>query len=137
MFQNCFGHILPSLSASSQALHVPGGAYKVTGISHIYSSVKINCVSPFTESQNHRMVGVGRDLCGSSSPTLLSKQGHLQQASSALAGDLHTYAGLPGGLILHLTLLFPAMLSQQECSSGKDEGAYNWIFIHIQGSNSR
>jgi len=31
-----------------------------------------------TESQNHRMVGVGRDLCGSSSPTLLPKQGHLQ-----------------------------------------------------------
>jgi len=27
-------------------------------------------------SQNHRMVGVGRDLCGSSSPTLLPKQGH-------------------------------------------------------------
>jgi len=26
-------------------------------------------------SQNHRMVGVGRDLCGSSSPTLLPKQG--------------------------------------------------------------
>jgi len=32
----------------------------------------------FTESQNQRMVGVGRDLCGSSSPTLLPKQGHLQ-----------------------------------------------------------
>jgi len=31
-----------------------------------------------TESQNHRIVGVGRDLCGSSSPTLLPKQGHLQ-----------------------------------------------------------
>jgi len=31
-----------------------------------------------TESQNHRMVGLGRDLCGSSSPTLLPKQGHLQ-----------------------------------------------------------
>jgi len=29
-------------------------------------------------SQNHRMFGVGRDLCGSSSPILLSKQGHLQ-----------------------------------------------------------
>ena len=28
-----------------------------------------------TESQNHRMLGVGRDLCGSSSPTLLLKQG--------------------------------------------------------------
>jgi len=34
-----------------------------------------------TVSQNHRMVGVGRDLCGSSSPTLLLKQGHLQQAA--------------------------------------------------------
>jgi len=33
----------------------------------------------FTESQNHRIVGVGRDLCGSSSPTPLPKQGHLQQ----------------------------------------------------------
>jgi len=35
-----------------------------------------------TESQNHRMVGVGRDLWGSSSPTLLPKQSHLQQAAS-------------------------------------------------------
>ena len=33
-----------------------------------------------TESQNHRMVGVGRDLCGSPNPTPLPKQGHLQQA---------------------------------------------------------
>jgi len=31
-------------------------------------------------SQNHRMVGVGRDLCGSSSPALPPKQGHLQLA---------------------------------------------------------
>ena len=37
-----------------------------------------------TESQNHRMVGVGRDLCGSSSPTLLPKQGYLQQAAQDL-----------------------------------------------------
>ena len=34
-----------------------------------------------TESQNHSMFGVGRDLCGSSSPTLPPKQGHLQQAA--------------------------------------------------------
>ena len=34
-----------------------------------------------TESQNHRMVGIGRHLCGSPSPTLLLKQGHLQQAA--------------------------------------------------------
>ena len=27
------------------------------------------CLQLFTESQNHRIVGVGRDLCGSSSPT--------------------------------------------------------------------
>jgi len=30
------------------------------------------------------MVGVGKDLCGSSSPTLLLKQGHLQQAAQDL-----------------------------------------------------
>jgi len=30
------------------------------------------------------MVGVGRDLCGSSSPTPLLKQGHLQQAAQDL-----------------------------------------------------
>ena len=34
--------------------------------------------------QYHRIVGVGRDLCGSSSPTLLPKQGHLQQAAQDL-----------------------------------------------------
>ena len=32
----------------------------------------------------HRMAGIGRDLCGSSSPTLLPKQGHLQQAAQYL-----------------------------------------------------
>ena len=37
------------------------------------------CFSPLhSRSQNHRIVGVGRDLCGSSSPTPLPKQGHLQ-----------------------------------------------------------
>ena len=30
------------------------------------------------------MVGVGRELCGSSSPTPLPKQGHLQQAAQDL-----------------------------------------------------
>ena len=37
-----------------------------------------------TESQNHRIVGVGRDLCGSPSPTPLPKQGHPQQAAQDL-----------------------------------------------------
>ena len=42
---------------------------------------------PAIESQNHRIVaGVGRDLCGSSSPTLLLKQGHLQQAAQFCFG---------------------------------------------------
>ena len=34
-----------------------------------------------TESQNHRMSGVGRDLWGSPSPTPLLKQGHPEQAA--------------------------------------------------------
>ena len=36
------------------------------------------------ESQNHRIAGVGRDLCGSSSPTPLPKQGHPEQAAQDL-----------------------------------------------------
>ena len=41
------------------------------------------------------MVGVGRDLCGSSSPTLLPKQGHLQQAVLNISreGDSTTSLG--------------------------------------------
>ena len=35
-------------------------------------------------SQSHSMVGVGRDICGSPSPTPLLKQGHLQQAAQDL-----------------------------------------------------
>jgi len=35
-------------------------------------------------SQNHRMVGVGKDLWGSSSPPTLPKQGHLEQAAQDL-----------------------------------------------------
>jgi len=38
----------------------------------------------FTEPQNHTTFGVRRDLCGSSSPTPLPKQGHLQQAAQDL-----------------------------------------------------
>ena len=35
----------------------------------------------YSKSQNHRMLEVVRDLWGSSSPTPLPKQGHLQQAA--------------------------------------------------------
>ena len=63
-----------------------------------------------TESQNHRIVGVGRDLCGSSSPTLLPKQGHLQQAAQDLVHvgleylqrrRLHNLPGQPGPGLRH------------------------------------
>jgi len=40
--------------------------------------------APPTESQNHGIFGVGRDLCGSSSPTPVPKQGHLSQAAQDL-----------------------------------------------------
>ena len=42
-----------------------------------------SCVA-MPESQNHRMFGVGRDLCGSSGPTPLPKQGHPEQAAQGL-----------------------------------------------------
>ena len=56
------------------------------------------------------MVGVGRDLCGSSSPTPLAKQGHLQQAAQDLvqAGleyfqrrRLHNLSGQPVPVLCH------------------------------------
>jgi len=37
-----------------------------------------------TVAQNHRLVRVGRDLCGSPSPTPLLKQGHLHLAAQDL-----------------------------------------------------
>ena len=61
-------------------------------------------------SQNHRVTEVGRDLCGSSSPTLLPKQGHLQQAAQDLvqAGleylqrrRLHNRPGQPVPVLRH------------------------------------
>jgi len=54
------------------------------------------------EVQNHRMVGVGRDLCGSSSPSLLLKQGHLQQAAEDLvqAGTSEDNSLLRSGYVL-------------------------------------
>ena len=63
-----------------------------------------------SESQNHRMVGVGRDLCGSSSTTPLPKQGHLHQAAQDLvqAGleylqrrRLHNSPGQPVPVLCH------------------------------------
>ena len=63
-----------------------------------------------TQTQNHGMAGVGRDLCGSSSPSLLPKQGHLQQAAQDLvqAGleylqrrRLHSLPGQPGPGLHH------------------------------------
>jgi len=61
-------------------------------------------------TQNHRTVGVGRDLCGSSGPTPLLKQGHLQQATQDLvqAGleylqrrRLHHLPGQPVPVLRH------------------------------------
>jgi len=45
----------------------------------IYGSLSSSMQEFSATSQNHRMVGVGRELCGSADPTLLPKQGHLQQ----------------------------------------------------------
>jgi len=61
-------------------------------------------------SQNHRIVGVGRDLCGSSSPSSLPKQGCLQQAAQNLvqAGleylqrrRIHSLSGHPVPVLRH------------------------------------
>ena len=59
---------------------------------------------------DHRMFGVGRDLCGSSSPTPLPRQGHLQQAAQDLVQvgleylqrrRLHNLPGQPVPVLRH------------------------------------
>jgi len=66
-------HILPPASRA-----LPGAVQHACPQYH--SSQQITS----KEGKNHRMVGVARDLCGSSSPTFLPKQGHLQQAAQDL-----------------------------------------------------
>ena len=64
----------------------------------------------FTESQSHRTFGLGRDLCGSSSPIPLLKQGHLQQDAQDLVQmgfeylqrrRLHNLPGQPVPVLRH------------------------------------
>ena len=81
---------------------------KYTILLQIYSQMKTPCISHRnTESQNVR---VGRDLCGSSSPTLPPKQGHLQQAAQDCVqasleylqrGRLHNLPGQPVPVLRH------------------------------------
>jgi len=68
---------------------------------------------PELNSQNHRMVGVGRDPCGSSSSTPLPKQGHLQQAAQDVAQvSLGGYSWLYSQIAEFLIVCF-----QQKCLS--------------------
>jgi len=69
-----------------------------------------SCLDTFGGSQNHRMLEVGRDLCGSSSPTPVPKQGHLEQAAQDLvqAGleylqrrRIHSLSGQPVLVLRH------------------------------------
>jgi len=56
------------------------------------------------------MVGAGRDLCGSSSPTSLPKQGLLQQAAQDL--DARISPGTEGHRPISTFLLLPPGLSR-------------------------
>jgi len=46
---------------------------------HCFVFISFNFIS-----QNHRMLGVGRDLCGSSSPTPLPKQGKQHKLGASI-----------------------------------------------------
>jgi len=60
----------------------------ISTLLNLHSLTKSLCNNKLTEpwriTQNHRMVGVGRDLWGSSSPTPLPKQGHPKQVAQDL-----------------------------------------------------
>jgi len=61
-------------------------------------------------TESHRMVGVGRDFCGSPSPTHLPKQGHLEQAAQDFVQvgleylqrrRIHSLSGQPVPVLCH------------------------------------
>jgi len=49
-----------------------------SGVQVVFSSIPSVAENSTERGRNHRKVGVARDLCGSSSPTHMPKQGHLQ-----------------------------------------------------------
>jgi len=63
------------------------------------------------------MVGVGSDLCGSSGPTPLPKQGHLQQAKASEVGGWlahKTSPNVPSVLeTLVVQILFPPVIQKE------------------------
>jgi len=59
------------------------------------------------------MVGVGRDLCGSCSPTLLPEQGHLQQTAEDLV-----QAGLE---YLQKVYIYPQLERLEDLTGEKQE----------------
>jgi len=84
LFHGLQGNLCSSTwSTSSASFFTDLGVCRVISLMHSHSSPstavpqQVFCLLQRI-TQNHRMVGVGRDLCGSSSPTLLPKQGHLQ-----------------------------------------------------------
>ena len=86
------------------------------------------------------MTGVGRDLCGSSSPTPLLKQGHLQQAAQDLvqAGlehlqrrRLHNLPGQPHHVVSHS--LFLVKLT----CYGLDKRSVRWVGNRLMGRTQR
>jgi len=69
---------LPSKCAPAKGAAGTCASGKATIPHHFVPRCSAREADIITESQNHRMFRVGRDLCGSSSPTPLPKQGHLQ-----------------------------------------------------------
>jgi len=65
--------------------------YHLPNFSSSFSTSEIKSTVPYiaffykiTKSQNHTSIGIGRDLCRSSSPTTLPKQGHLEHIAQDL-----------------------------------------------------
>jgi len=87
------------------------------------------------------MVGVGRDLCGSSGPTPLAKQGHLEQAAQdriqvgfeyLQRRRLHNPSGQPGSGLCHpqSNEILPRVQVELESSEQSPCGAHVWVKEH-------
>jgi len=74
------GHLEQAAQDCARVLNISRVGHSTTSLGSLFQcsvTLKVKKFFIFTESQNHRMLGVGRDLFGSFSPIPLTKQGLL------------------------------------------------------------
>jgi len=98
--------LTPATAPSDEMLHLERGP---SGLRHLAKGAA-TCAGEErgAEAQNHRIVGVGRDLCGSSSPTL---QAQPSPDATSMTASSYLLSGSKPPAIQDILRNFPSMLT--------------------------